>query len=48
VSSIANRIVELCPGGVIDRSLGFEECLADQRATELRDRYYHGHVVGEI
>lgn len=48
VSSIANRIVELCPGGVIDRSLGFEEYLADKRISELRDRYYHGHVVAEI
>jgi ATPase subunit of ABC transporter with duplicated ATPase domains len=48
VSSVANRIVELCPGGVIDRSLGFEEYLADKRIAELRDRYYHGHVIAEI
>jgi len=48
VATIANRIVELCPGGVIDKSMSFDEYLADKRVTELRDRYYHGHVVAEI
>jgi ATPase subunit of ABC transporter with duplicated ATPase domains len=48
VSTIANRVVELCPGGVIDRRVGFEEYIADARVSELRDRYYHGHVVAEV
>ena len=49
VTSIANRIIELCPGGVIDRSMGFDEYLEDERISELRDKLYEGHhVVAEI
>ena len=48
VNSIANRIVEICPGGIIDRPVGFDDYLADVRIKELRDRYYHGHAVAEI
>ncbi len=49
VGSIANRVIELCPGGVIDRAMGFEEYLADQKVAELRDRLYAGaHVAAEI
>ena len=48
VTSIANRIIEICPGGVIDRAMSFDDYLQDKKITELRDRYYHGHVVAEI
>jgi ATPase subunit of ABC transporter with duplicated ATPase domains len=48
VTSIANRVIEICPGGVIDRRSGFDEYLQDPVVSELRDRYYHGHVVAEI
>jgi ATPase subunit of ABC transporter with duplicated ATPase domains len=48
VTSIANRIVEICPGGVIDRSMSFDGYLEDRKIDELRDSYYHGHVVVEI
>jgi ATPase subunit of ABC transporter with duplicated ATPase domains len=48
VTTIANRIIEICPGGVIDRAMSFDDYLADAKITELRDRYYHGHVVAEI
>jgi ATPase subunit of ABC transporter with duplicated ATPase domains len=48
VTSIANRIVEICPGGVIDRAMSFDDYLQDRGVDELRDRYYHGHVVAEI
>jgi len=48
VTSIANRIVEICPGGIIDRYMSFDDYLADQQVKELRDQYYHGHVVAEI
>ena len=41
-------MIELCPGGVIDRSMGLGDYLADERITELRDRLYHGHVLAEI
>jgi ATPase subunit of ABC transporter with duplicated ATPase domains len=48
VTSIANRIIEICPGGVIDRAMSFDDYLQDRKITELRDRYYHGHVAAEI
>ena len=48
VTSIANRIIEFCPGGVIDRAMSFDDYLQDRKISELRDRYYHGHVVAEI
>jgi ATPase subunit of ABC transporter with duplicated ATPase domains len=48
VSSIANRIVEICPGGVIDRYMSFDDYLADKQVSALRDEYYHGHVMAEI
>jgi ATPase subunit of ABC transporter with duplicated ATPase domains len=48
VTSIANRIIEICPGGVIDRAMSFDDYFQDRKITELRDRYYHGHVAAEI
>jgi ATPase subunit of ABC transporter with duplicated ATPase domains len=48
VTSIANRVIELCPGGVIDRVMSFDEYLEDRKIAELRDSYYHGHVAAEI
>jgi ATPase subunit of ABC transporter with duplicated ATPase domains len=48
VDSISTRIVEICPGGVIDRYMGFDDYLRDKQVAELRDQYYHGHVIAEI
>jgi ATPase subunit of ABC transporter with duplicated ATPase domains len=48
VNSIANRVIEFCPGGVIDRMVNFDEYLKDDQVKALRDQYYHGHVVAEI
>lgn len=44
VSTIANRIIEITPGGVIDRVMGFEEYLESEDVTRERDEYYHGHA----
>jgi ATPase subunit of ABC transporter with duplicated ATPase domains len=44
VSTVANRIVEITPGGVIDRVMGFEEYLEDGDVSRERDEYYHGHA----
>ena len=43
VDTIANRIVEITPGGVIDRSMRLEEYIQDATVQDLRIRYYHGH-----
>jgi ATPase subunit of ABC transporter with duplicated ATPase domains len=48
VNSIANRIIEFCPGGIIDRMMKFDEYLKDDQVKSLRDEFYHGHVVAEI
>ena len=48
ITSIATRIVEICPGGVIDRYMGFDDYLRDKQVSELRDQYYHGHMAAEL
>jgi ATPase subunit of ABC transporter with duplicated ATPase domains len=48
VTSIANRIVEFCPLGVIDRYQSFDDYLEDKQVSALRDQYYSGHVIAEI
>ncbi|MCA9978078.1 MAG: ATP-binding cassette domain-containing protein, partial [Anaerolineales bacterium] len=42
VETIANRIVEIAPGGVIDRAMKLEEYVQDATVQELRERYYQG------
>ena len=38
--TVANRVVELTPGGVIDRYLSFEEYMTDPAIRELREKFY--------
>lgn len=40
VQSVANRIVELTPGGIIDRYLTFEDYMNDSKIKELRNEMY--------
>ncbi len=40
VDSIANRIIEFTPNGIIDRMMGFEDYLANESVKELRDKAY--------
>jgi ATPase subunit of ABC transporter with duplicated ATPase domains len=44
VSTVANRIIEITPGGVIDRTMGFEEYLENTDVEKERDELYHGHA----
>jgi ATPase subunit of ABC transporter with duplicated ATPase domains len=44
VSTVANRIIEITPGGVIDRVMGFEEYLENADVNRERDEMYHGHA----
>jgi len=44
INTIANRIIEITPTGVIDRYMTFDEYIADENVRKLRDEYYHGHV----
>jgi ATPase subunit of ABC transporter with duplicated ATPase domains len=43
VSTVANRIVEITPAGIIDRVMGFDEYLEDEDVARLRDDLFRGH-----
>ena len=42
ISTIANRIVEITPKGVIDRMMPFDDYLKDEQVKALRKKYYAG------
>ena len=44
VSTLANRIIELTPGGVIDRVMGFDEYLKSPEINSLRGKLYHAEA----
>jgi ATPase subunit of ABC transporter with duplicated ATPase domains len=41
INSVANRIVEIVPGGIIDRMMPFDDYLADESVKALRAQFYH-------
>lgn len=44
VDTIANRIIEFCPGGkIIDKMIQFDDYLVNPDVAALRDGYYHSH-----
>ena len=44
VSTVANRIVEITPLGIIDRVMAFDDYLECAEAARLRDELYRGHA----
>ena len=42
IQTIANRIIEITPRGVIDRMMPFDDYMADTQVKELRRQYYEG------
>ena len=42
IQSIANRIIEITPNGIIDRMMSFDDYIADKQVTELRNKIYEG------
>lgn len=42
IQTIANRIVEITPKGVIDRMMPFDDYMADEQVKALRKEYYEG------
>jgi ABC-type multidrug transport system ATPase subunit len=42
IQSIANRIVEITPNGIIDRMMSFDDYITDPQVTELRKKLYEG------
>lgn len=39
--TVANRVIELTPNGIIDRYMSFDEYLADEKIKVLREKMYH-------
>jgi ATPase subunit of ABC transporter with duplicated ATPase domains len=44
VSTIATRVLEITPGGLIDRVAAFDDYWSDPDVQKLRDSLYHGHI----
>ena len=42
ISTIANRIIEITPKGIIDRMMNFDDYLKDDQVKQLRKEYYAG------
>jgi len=42
ISTIANRIIEITPNGIIDRMMNFDDYLKDEQVRALRKEYYAG------
>ena len=40
LQTVANRVIELTPKGIIDRLMTFDEYLADERVKKLREEMY--------
>ena len=42
IQSIANRIVEITPNGIIDRMMSFDDYISDPQVSEMRKKLYEG------
>ena len=40
VNSVANRIIEITPNGIIDKMMTFDEYLSDSKITQLQGELY--------
>jgi len=41
MQTVANRVIELTPKGIIDRLMSFDEYIEDERIHQLREEMYH-------
>ncbi len=48
VHTVANRIIEFTPSGIIDRMMPLDDYLKNEDVKALRDQLYHGHHLLEI
>ena len=42
IQSIANRIIEITPKGIIDRMMEFDDYLKDEQIIKMREGFYEG------
>jgi ATPase subunit of ABC transporter with duplicated ATPase domains len=45
VQTVANRIIEITPNGVIDKRMSYDEYLADKQIKAMRDSLYEGAAM---
>ncbi|MCP4134359.1 MAG: ATP-binding cassette domain-containing protein [bacterium] len=43
INTVATRIVEITPTGVIDRTTSFDDYINSEDIQRIRDEHYHGH-----
>jgi ATPase subunit of ABC transporter with duplicated ATPase domains len=48
ISTVANRIIEITPGGIIDRAVAFDEYLESPEVAAVRDELYHCHAEASL
>ncbi|MER3497284.1 MAG: ABC-F family ATPase [Chitinophagaceae bacterium] len=47
METVANRVIELTPAGIIDRLMTFDEYLEDERVHQLREEMYPDEMIVE-
>jgi ATPase subunit of ABC transporter with duplicated ATPase domains len=45
MQTIANRVIEITPNGVIDRLMTYDEYILDPKVKELQDQMYPSNVA---
>jgi ATPase subunit of ABC transporter with duplicated ATPase domains len=45
VQTVANRIIEVTPSGIIDKRLSYDEYLEDENVKTLREKLYSGYSI---
>jgi ATPase subunit of ABC transporter with duplicated ATPase domains len=40
VNTVANRIIEITPNGIIDKMMSYDEYLADSKIVQLQEELY--------
>jgi ATPase subunit of ABC transporter with duplicated ATPase domains len=48
LQTVANRVIELTPAGVIDRLMSFDEYLEDARVKQLREEMYPKEALAKV
>jgi ATPase subunit of ABC transporter with duplicated ATPase domains len=45
--TVANRIIEITPSGIIDKRMSYDDYINDKAIREMREKMYAGVAVGE-
>ena len=48
LQTVANRVIELTPAGIIDRLMSFDEFLEDARVKQLREEMYPQEALAKV